>query len=419
MKAQDQSSGTARKDVFDTEIAVIGAGPGGSALAGFLRNRGHQVTVFEKDAFPRFHIGESLLPMSIPALEEIGLDLSREHYALRKPGALFLDEGSPDSLRIVFAHALPGSFDHAYQVERQFFDEAVAKRAAALGADLRFHTEVDDWKEHDDHVELTGAFGTCRARIMVDASGQQALIGRRNRSVQQLERFGRCASFSTFAKVESPTAKSGVGAGDIVIFLCSKGWVWLIPLPGSRVSVGLVEQKPVPGSTAEETLLGCIQGSEYLTEFFAGAERIAPFRRIANYSYYNLAPSSARTASVGDARAFLDPIFSSGVTIAVLTARLLAGEISAALKENRPLALDDYWRRCEIAYTTFDRLIERFYRPEWVRNVFFASGTEDRLVREFTSILAGDVWRDDNDIQQKFLKTKPRTGWGSEPVKAR
>ena len=69
MKAQDQSSGTARKDVVDTEIAVIGAGPGGSALAGFLRNRGHQVTVFEKDAFPRFHIGESLLPMSIPALE--------------------------------------------------------------------------------------------------------------------------------------------------------------------------------------------------------------------------------------------------------------------------------------------------------------------------------------------------------------
>jgi flavin-dependent dehydrogenase len=419
MNAEAQASGTARKDVFETEIAVIGAGPGGSALAGFLRKRGHQVTVFEKDAFPRFHIGESLLPMSIPALEEIGLDLSREHYALRKPGALFLDDGSPGSLRILFAHALPGSFDHAYQVERQHFDHAVAKRAAALGADVRFRTEVDDWQEHADHVELTGSFGTCRAQVMVDASGQQALIGRRNRAVQQLERFGRCASFSTFGKVESPTAVAGVGQGDIVIFLCGKGWVWLIPLPGSRVSVGLVEQKPVPGSTAEETLMGCIQGSEYLTKFFAGAERIAPFRRIANYSYYNLQPSSARTASVGDARAFLDPIFSSGVTIAVLTARLLAGEISAALKEGRALALEDYWRRCEIAYTTFDRLIERFYRPEWVRNVFFASGAEDRLVREFTSILAGDVWREDNEIQQKFLKTKPRTGWGSEPVAAR
>lgn len=422
MKLDPQPSGTSKPTPstrIETEVAVIGAGPGGSALAGFLRKRGHRVVVFDKDAFPRFHIGESLLPMSIPALDEIGLDLSREPYALKKPGALFLDEGSSGNLRINFAKALPGSFPHAYQVERQYFDHAVAQRAAALGADVRFQEEVHDWKEHADHVELTGSFGTCRAAIMVDASGQQALIGRRNRSVQQLERFGRCASFSTFAKVHSPTAREGVGEGDIVIFLCSKGWVWLIPLPGARVSVGLVEQKPVPGSTAEETLMGCIQGSDYLSRFFDGAERIAPFRRIANYSYYNLAPSSLRTASVGDARAFLDPIFSSGVTIAVLTARLLAQEISAALGEKRALALEDYWRRCEIAYTTFDRLIERFYRPEWVRNVFFASGTEDRLVREFTSILAGDVWRDDNDIQQKFLKTKPRTGFGSEPAKAR
>jgi flavin-dependent dehydrogenase len=156
-----------------------------------------------------------------------------------------------------------------------------------------------------------------------------------------------------------------------------------------------------------------------LSRFFAGAERIAPFRRIANYSYYNLEPSSARSVSVGDARAFLDPIFSSGVTIAVLSARLLATEIAAALRQERTLELTEYWRRAEIAYTTFDRLIERFYRPEWVRNVFLASGAEDRLVREFTSILAGDVWRDDNDIQQKFLKTKPRTGYGSEPAGAR
>ncbi len=404
---------------IETDVAVIGAGPGGSSVAGFLRQAGHRVVVFEKDVFPRFHIGESLLPMSIPPLLELGLDLSNEHFALRKPGALFLDEGSSDSLRINFAHALEGSFPYAYQVERQHFDHAVAKRAEELGAQMRYSTTVDAWKETTDGVELSGDFGTCRAKFFIDASGQQALIGRRNRSVQQLERFGRCASFSTFGKVTSETARAGVGQGDIVIFLCDKGWVWLIPLTGARVSVGLVEQKPQAGTTAEGTLTECIAGSEYLTKFFDGAERIAPFRRIANYSYYNLQPSTARAASVGDARAFLDPIFSSGVTIAVLSAQLLAREVSNALHGGRALELDQYWQRCEKAYTTFDRLIERFYRPEWVRNVFFASGADDRLVREFTSILAGDVWRDDNQIQGMLLKSKPRTGYGSEQAVAR
>ncbi|MEO6710063.1 MAG: NAD(P)/FAD-dependent oxidoreductase, partial [Planctomycetota bacterium] len=386
----------------------------GSSLAGFLAKQGQRVIVLEKDVFPRFHIGESLLPMTIPALQELGLDLAREPYALKKPGALFYDEGSHESLRIDFAHALQGSFPYAYQVERQYFDHALAKRAQALGAEIHFGTTVDSWQEHEDGVEVRGDFGTCRAKILVDATGQQAIIGRKNRSVQPLERFGLCASFSTFGRVESELAKSAVGNGDIVIFMCDMGWAWLIPLTGERVSAGLVEKKPRAGTTAEEMLNRCIESSEYLTQFFAGSERIAPFRRISNYSYYNLAPSTARSVSVGDARAFLDPIFSSGVTIAVLCARMLAREIGAALGEGRGMLLDDYWKRCEIAYTTFDRLIERFYRPEWVRNIFFASGAEDRLVREFTSILAGDVWREDNDIQQKFLKTRPRTGWGSE-----
>lgn len=405
--------------ILETEVAVVGAGPGGSSLAGFLRQAGHDVTVFDKDVFPRFHIGESLLPMSIPALLELGLDLSNQPFAMRKPGALFLDEGSKESLRINFERALAGSFGYAYHVERQFFDHALAMRAEDLGASIRYGTEVHSWSETDDGVELREDFGTCRAQFFIDASGQQALIGRHNRSVQQLDRFGRAASFSTFGKVSSPLATKAVGGGDIAIDMCDKGWVWLIPLPGARVSVGLVERTPRAGTTAESTLWDCIRGSAYLTEFFAGAEPIAPFRRIANYSYYNLQPSSARSASVGDARAFLDPIFSSGVTIAVLSAQLLAREISSSLQHARTLELDTYWQRCEKAYTTFDRLIERFYRPEWVRNVFFSAGVEDRLMREFTSILAGDVWRDDNDIQAKLLLSRPRTGWGSAATVAR
>lgn len=399
---------------IDTEIAIAGAGPAGSTLAGFLRQRGHQVTVFERDVFPRFHIGESLLPMCVPGLTELGIDLDRVDFAMRKPGALFAEEHSGDSLRIDFSHSLEGSFPYAYQVERAPFDHLLALRAAELGAEVRYGEAIEEWREDGQEVELAGTWGTCRTRYFVDATGQQAVLGRKRRAIQPLERFGACASFTTFGSVTSELARSTMGGGDIVIFLCDEGWNWLIPLPRGRVSVGLVERQPRAGTTAEEVLTACIAGSRFLTRVFAGAERIAPFRRITNYSYYNLAPASARTVTVGDARAFLDPIFSSGVTVAVLSARLLSREISAAAREGRGLELEAYWRQCEKAYTTYDRLIERFYRPDWVRNVFFAAGQDDRLVREFTAILAGDVWRDDNGIQTMLLRTRPRTGFGSE-----
>lgn len=404
---------------IETEIAIVGAGPGGSSLAGFLGLLGHRVVVIEREVFPRFHIGESLLPMCIPALRELGVDLSNQPFALRKPGALFVDEASGESLRIDFTHALEGSFSYAYQVERALFDHALAQRAEELGAQILYGCAVGGWEENEQGVELHGEWGTCSARMLIDATGQQAIVGRKKRCIQPLERFGQCASFSTFGEVRSAFARSILSGGDIGILLCAPGWVWLIPLTGERVSVGLVERTPRPGTTAESVLVQCIESSDFLTRVFAGAQRCAPFRRITNYSYYNLEPATARTVSVGDARAFLDPIFSSGVTIAILTARLLAREISAALHADRGLELDAYWKRCDIAYTTFDRLIERFYRPEWVRNVFFAAGQEDQLVREFTSILAGDVWRTDNGIQEMLLKSRPRSGWGGEPAKAR
>ena len=393
---------------LETDVAVIGAGPAGSSLAGFLRLAGVRVCVVEREVFPRFHIGESLLTMSMPRLAKLGVDLSQAPYALKKPGAFFLHEPSGESLRIDFAHALEGTYPYAYQVERQYFDHALALRAEQLGADVRYGAEVTRWEEHDGGVELEGDFGSVAARIVIDATGQQALFGRRRHTIEQLDRFGRCASFTTFGQVTSPTARRCVGNGDITIALVDVGWLWLIPLPDDRVSVGLVERIPKAGTTAESVLMEMLTGSEFFRDFFAGAKRTQPFRRITNWSYYNVDSSSNRCAALGDARAFLDPIFSSGVTIAVATAELLADEIVRALGGDERLQLEAYRTTCERGYTTFDRLIERFYRPEWVRNVFFASVRDDRLVREFTALLAGDVWRNDNSMQELLLKSQPR-----------
>jgi len=393
---------------LDADVAIIGAGPAGSSLACFLLQRGVRTLVLERDMFPRFHVGESLLTMCTPRLEQIGIDLSVAPYAKQKSGALFWDLSSGANLRIDFSHALPGTFPHAFQVERQYFDEALARRAQELGAELRNGVAVQVWSETASGVVLGGEWGSVRARYAIDATGQDALFGRRQRTVETLDRFGRCASFTTFGSVRSATARRLVGNGDIGILLVDGGWMWLIPLPGDRVSCGIVERTPRAGTSAEGVLDGAISGSPLLTEVFDGAECIQPYRRIANYSYYNRAPATARSAAVGDARAFLDPVFSSGVTIAIATAELLAERVARAADADVSLELGEYTRTCERAYATFDRLIERFYRPEWVRNVFLAAGLEDRVVREFTAILAGDVWRTDNAIQNGLLGSRPR-----------
>ncbi len=392
------------------DVAVVGAGPAGSSLASFLRLQGASVVVLEREHFPRFHVGESLLTMCVPALRRMGVSLEGADFANMKPGALFMLEPTRERLRIDFSRGLEGTFPYAFQVERAHFDAALAHHAEALGADVHYGAQVRSWVEDADGVCLSGEWGSVRAQLAVDATGQDAFFGRRQRTVEQLERFGRAASFTTFAPVRSATARECVGNGDILILLVPDGWMWLIPLSRERVSVGLVERTPRPGVSAEQAVSHAIEQSEFLVDFFANSNRVQPFRRIANYSYYNRTPSTARSATVGDASVFLDPIFSSGVTVAVTTAEMLATTLVASLHSGSPLEMKEYRAACLKAYTTFDRLIERFYRPEWVQNVFFSAGKDDRMLREFTAILAGDVWRDDNEVQRLLLASAARTG---------
>ncbi|HUR27831.1 MAG TPA: tryptophan 7-halogenase, partial [Planctomycetota bacterium] len=269
-------------------------------------------------------------------------------------------------------------------------------------------------------VSSDGSRTEVRAKVVVDASGRACVIGRQLGLRSDLSTLRKASAWSYYRGGER---LPGIDAGETTMFLIpGGGWFWCIPLPDDIVSVGIVADPEYLFSQTDDLERAFYREVNLCAPLFARlaqAKRAGPVRGSRQLAYLNRQTCGDGWVMIGDARAFLDPIFSSGVTIAVLSARLLATEIAGALREGRALALEEYWRRCEIAYTTFDRLIERFYRPEWVRNVFFASGAEDRLVREFTSILAGDVWRDDNDIQQKFLKTKPRTGYGSEPAGTR
>lgn len=393
------------------DVGVIGAGPAGSTMAGLLAQKGWRVVVFEKDQFPRFHIGESLLPHAIPVLQKLGLELDAAPFALKKAGARFVAEDEGKNFRFDFRNTLPGCFPHAYQVDRAAFDLALAQRAQAHGAEVRFGQAVSGWEEQEGAVRVFGTWGETTCRYLVDASGQQSLMSRAQRTKDRVRGLGKLGTFTHYENVRSSAAQDVFAQGDILIMLTrNEGWGWAIPLAGNRLSVGVVLKDGQPVVPAEEAMRDYLS-SPLLKQVLEGATQSAPLRRIADYSYYNRAPSTPRVASLGDARAFLDPVFSSGITLAVFTAQELAGKVAAALSAGLPLDLEAFHAEMGRGYQTFQRIIERFYRPGWARRTFFLEDKAEDLIQQVTTVLAGDVWRHDNPFQNKLLAGNRSAVW--------
>lgn len=390
------------------DVGIIGAGPAGAVAAGFLSKMGFRVVVFEKEKFPRFHIGESLIPKAVPVLMEMGLDLDQSPFALRKAGARFASEENGLEFRFDFTQVLPGCFTHAYQVERSPFDEALAKQAAILGADVRFNHTVSHWQEDLENVRVFGNWGQTDCRYLVDASGQQSLMSRMQGTKSRIRGLGKCGTFTHFQNVSSLAARDIFRDGDILLLMTKcQGWGWAIPLPGDRLSLGVVIKDDGQPVLPPDRLLGdYIEASPILKSILDGANQSAPLRRVADYSYYNTVPSTKRVTSLGDARGFLDPIFSSGITLAVFTAHELAKLIAPTVADNTSLDLEVFHQDMRRGYETFQRIIERFYRPGWAQKTFFFEEKSDDIIRQITTILAGDVWRHDNPFQNMLLASQ-------------
>src|SRR4051794_14984213 len=233
------------------EAVVVSGGPAGSTTANVLAQAGAVVLVLEKATFPRFHIGESLLPIDLPIFRRLGIELDPATF-LRKDGAEFLDESTGQSVVFSFAEGLTGLAPHAYQVERAAFDHALLLAARARGAEVREGVRVAGISpgSEDVAVETTGG-ETLRARFLVDASGQDAMLGRAGRTVEPLKGFGRVAVFRHYHGLGAEVADELAATGNIKVLMIPEGWMWLIPLSGARLSVGLVSRE---ATNSPETL---------------------------------------------------------------------------------------------------------------------------------------------------------------------
>lgn len=390
------------------DVVIIGAGPGGATAAALLAEKGVDVRLLDKDPFPRFHIGESLLPCDLALFDRLGLDMEAAGF-LYKGGAEFFDERTGDHAAYLFDKGMPGTPKHAYQVERAKFDALILERARTNGAKIELGVRASHIEPLADTVRIHSSNGTLEARYVIDATGQDALFAHREKSMRRIEDFGLAAVFRHFDKLSDRVwhELAVEGQGNIRVLIIDNGWVWIIPLSGQRISVGVVTRKRgIDFDLFEQTYAA----SPMLQRLTEGCPK-TDLRIIRNFSYRNVKTRGPRWACLGDSALFLDPVFSSGVSLAMLGGERFADVLAPALA-NRTEADPELTRpvseHMERAYTTFGSLVGAFYQTKIVENIFFAKDPDPAIAAGLISTLAGDVWRDDNPFQNMLLNSKRR-----------
>ncbi len=386
------------------DVIVVGAGPAGSTAAALLAGRGFDVLVLEKDEFPRFHIGESLLPAGLTVLNDLGIEPDHDAFMFKR-GAQFLRESTGLLSSFDFSDALGGPPRHAWHVERASFDTMLRDKASGRGALVRHGVSVIDMQVDAESASVQTSYGTERARFIVDASGQDRFVAKLRQATVPYSQFGKAAAFAHFSGL-SDEALEVIGPGsDIRIMMVEGGWLWVIHLPGRRLSVGLVSKKP--GLTGH-ALQREIAVSPLLRCLTHGTEATAP-QLVSGFSYRNDAKSGPRYACIGDAACFLDPVFSSGVSLALLGADGLVQQLAPALDKGSEANAELYREesaKMDEGYRAFALLIYRFYNTRLVDNVVLNSPAEGELRASITSMLAGDVWREGNRFRDMLFRSR-------------
>jgi flavin-dependent dehydrogenase len=382
------------------DVAVIGGGPAGSTAAALLAARGYKVIALEKARHPRFHIGESLLPMNLPIFERLGVLEKVRALGVYKAGADFEADNERGYNTYAFDRAIGNSPPHAYQVWRQDFDKMLYDHARELGADAREGEEVLGFEQttaRESHLRIRRDDGleySITARYVVDASGRDTFLSARKKLRRKNAEHQSAAIFGHFV---GAVFRPGEDAGNISIYRFAFGWMWMIPLPDGVMSVGAVCRpeylKQRKGRTVE-FLMDTLRQNPALAARIAPATLIGNEVRVTgNYSYDSTRMGGPGWVMVGDAFAFLDPVFSSGVYLAMSGAEQAVNMVDEALRDaSREAALQrKLEKRQRAGMARFSFFIYRFNGPVMAQ-MFREPRNTWQLEQGVISMLAGDLF---------------------------
>jgi flavin-dependent dehydrogenase len=380
------------------DVLIIGGGPAGTTAAVLLAEKGHRVTVLEKARHPRFHIGESLLPSNLPLLERLGVADEVRAIGMEKWGAEFVSPWHEHHQTFEFSEAWDKSMPYAYQVRRSEFDEILIRNAARKGAEVIEGCRVREVEFLPEGAIVRAEYDDRRSeswqtRFVIDASGRDTFLGNLFKAKQRNPKHN---SSSIYGHFRDARRHEGRKEGHITIFWFEHGWFWFIPLADGTTSVGMVtwpyymktRKKPL-----REFFLDGIAMCPPLAGRLQGAELISEIDATGNFSYVCDRTHGANYLLLGDAYAFIDPVFSSGVLLAMNSAFIGADAVDACLRNpaQAQAALDDFDRQMKHGPKEFSWFIYRVTNPI-MRDMFMAPRNVFRVKEALLSVLAGDIF---------------------------
>jgi flavin-dependent dehydrogenase len=383
-------------DIYD--VAIIGGGPAGSTAATLLAKAGRRVVVFEREKFPRFHIGESLLPFSVGTFDRLGVREKLDQTFMPKFGGEITAACGTKGVKFYFKDGFRSQRDRAYQVTRSEFDKLLLDHSRENGVEVREQTEVTKLEFADDRVKIDiemsdGTRSTIDARYLLDCSGRQTILG----SLFNLKKtYDHLQKFSVFAHYENVERLSGKDATLIRMVRGLDRWFWTIPLTETRTSVGVVMDTATFRATKlapQAALEKFIAEQPLMVERMKNATLVSPIYSAGDFSYRNTRLAGDRWLLAGDAAGFIDPVFSSGVFLAIMSAEQAADTLEEVLRDEskRKRSFNKYSR-------TVNRIMDIYltFVNSWYRNgkefleVFLSPSDTVQIAAAVNAVLAGN-----------------------------
>lgn len=395
------------QNIVECDVAIIGAGPAGSSAAKMLKALGYSVSIIERDHFPRFSIGESLLPACMDLLEEAEMlgDIQNAGFQC-KEGATF--RRNSNSYSVDFKDSFSKGWDHTYQVQRARFDDILAQNAMRTGVDIYFGCTVTDMSLAKDNCIITyndaqNESHILRSRFCLDASGAGRVLARALDLSRRSDFPVRQAVFSHFSVPTTNTQIEWEKITASIHFEQSDIWYWLIPFEDSTCSVGAVGRRDffnkiaasIGSEEPKDLLLTVIDQDPAMRELLSGAIIKEPARQLIGYASDIKQLHGDGYAILGNAGEFLDPIFSSGVTIALKSASLAVAALHQQLQGKDVDWTEKFSAPLQSGINVFRAYVDAWYDGT-LPLVFFHPNQSPDIARMLCSILAGYVWDESN-----------------------